>query len=77
MDMSPEIAKVEREFKKLKPPEQAELLERFAQMVYGEEDEDSAFVETLKRRVAEIESGAARGRDAFQVLEEIKAKHTR
>ena len=49
MDMTPEIAKVEREFKKLKPPEQAELLERFAQMVYGEEDEDPAFVETLKR----------------------------
>ena len=75
--MSPAIEKVEREFKKLTPSEQAEVFERFAKMVYGEDGEDSALIQTLKRRVAEIESGAVTGRDAFEVIEEIKAKHSR
>ena len=75
--MSPGIDKVESEFKKLTPPEQVELFERFAKMLYGEDEEDPAFVDTLRRRVAEIESGAVTGRDAFKVLEEIKAKHSR
>jgi hypothetical protein len=75
--MSPAIQKVEREFKKLTPKEQAEAFERFAKTVYGEQDEAPAFVETLKRRIAEIESAAVTGRDAFDVLEEIKAKHSR
>jgi hypothetical protein len=75
--MSPAIEKVEREFKKLTPSEQAEVFERFAKMIYGEDDEDTALIQTLKRRVAEIESGAVTGRDAFEVIEEIKAKHSR
>jgi len=77
MVMSPAIEKVEKEFKKLSPVEQAELFERFAKTVYGEQDEDPALVESLKRRVAEIESGAVTGRDAFDVLQQIKAKHSR
>jgi hypothetical protein len=75
-DMSPAIEKVEQEFKKLSPNEQAEVFERFAKLLYGEDDGDPAFIETLKRRVAEIESGSATGRDAFAVLNEIKAKHS-
>ena len=75
--MSPAIEQIEQEFKKLTPNEQAEVFERFAKMVYGEDDEDAALIQTLKRRVAEIESGAVIGRDAFEVIEEIKAKHSR
>lgn len=75
--MSPAIEKVEKEFKKLTPSEQAEVFERFAKVVYGEDDEDTALIQTLKRRVAEIEAGAVTGRDAFEVIEEIKAKHSR
>jgi hypothetical protein len=75
--MSAAIEKVENEFKKLSPREQAELFERFAKVVYGEEDEEPAFIESLKRRVAQIESGAVAGRNAFEVLDEIEAKHSR
>ncbi len=75
--MSPTLHKLEQEFKKLTPNEQAELFERFAKLVYGEEEEDPTFIKTLKRRVAEIESGAVTGRDAFQVLEEMKARNSR
>ncbi len=75
--MSAAIQKIEQQFKELTPDEQADVLERFEKLVYGEAEEDPAFIETLKRRVAEIESGAVTGRDAFEVLEEMKLKHSR
>lgn len=71
------IEKVEEEFKRLPRNEQAELLERFAKLVYGEEDEAPAFIESLQRRIAQIESGAVTGRNAFEVLDELEAKHLR
>lgn len=66
---------IENEFKKLTPEEQAELYDRLGQVVYGESEEDDAFIETLRRRVREIETNMVKGRDASEVLEEMKAKY--
>jgi hypothetical protein len=75
--MTPAVEKLEQQFKSLSPREQAEAFERLANVVYGEEDEDPAFIATLRRRIAEIDSGAVKGRDAFEVLAEIQAKRSR
>lgn len=73
--MSPVIEKIEKEFKKLTPREQVDALNRLESMVYVD-TEDKTFIETLQRRVREIESGKVKGRDAFEVMKEIKAKYT-
>ena len=73
--MSPSGKTIESDFKKLTPEEQAELYDRLGQVVYGESEEDEAFIETLRRRVREIEMGTVKGRDAFEVIEEMKAKY--
>lgn len=72
--MSPVIEKIEKEFKKLAPREQVEMLNRLESMVYTD-TEDKAFIETLKRRVREIESGKVKGRDALEIMKEIKANY--
>lgn len=72
--MAPVAEKIEQEFKKLAPRDQAELLERLESVVADEETEDAEFLTMLNRRVAEIESGRVKGRDAFKVLDDIKAK---
>ena len=77
MNKSVSVEKLEQDFKKLPLREQAEAFERFARIVYEENNEDAAFTETLRKRVAEIDSGAITARDAFEVLGEIKAKHSR
>jgi hypothetical protein len=73
--MSPIVEKIEEEFKKLPVHDQADLLDRL-ESVFGQPSEDDAFIEALKRRVNEIESGQVKGRDAFEVLNEIKTKHS-
>jgi len=70
--MAPVAHKIEQEFKKLTPLDQAELLARLELAVMDGETEDAEFVATLDRRVAEIESGRVKGKDAFRVLDEIK-----
>ena len=70
--MAPVAHKIEQEFKKLTPLDQAELLARLELAVMYGETEDAEFVATLDRRVAEIESGRVKGKDAFRVLDEIK-----
>ena len=70
--MAPVAHKIEQEFKKLTPLDQAELLARLELAVMDGETEDADFVATLDRRVAEIESGRVKGKDAFRVLDEIK-----
>ncbi len=70
--MAPVAQKIEQEFKKLAPQDQAELLERLESVVAEDDTEDAEFIETLNRRVAEIESGRVKGRDAFKVLDGIK-----
>lgn len=73
--MSPVLEKIEKEFKKLAPKEQLQALSRFEAAVYGEED--PAFIEELKRRVADIKSGKARGQDAFGVLRALQRKYSK
>ena len=72
--MSPIVEKIESEIKKLPAEEKAALLERLESLVYGQEDEDPAFVAMIERRVREIDSGNVQGRNAFAVLNEIKAR---
>ena len=60
----------------LAPNEQAEALEQFARTVYGEDEENPELIKTLNRRLAQIETGMVTGRDAFEVLDELKAKHS-
>ena len=72
--MSPKVKTIESEIKKLPAEEQIALLGRLEDMVYGEADEDPGFIELIDRRVREIESGKVQGRNAFQVLDEIKAR---
>ncbi len=64
--------KIEQEFGKLPPPEQVELYDRLGSLVYGDAPEDPAFLETLRRRVAEMESGTTRGKDAFEVAQQLE-----
>jgi len=71
------VERIEEEFKRLAPNEQAEALERFAKAVYGEEEENPELLERLARRLAQIESGVVTGKDAFEVLSEMRAKHSR
>lgn len=75
--MATGIERLEEEFKGLAPNEQAELLECFAKLVCGDQDEDPAFLKSLKRRIAQIDSGEVKGRNAFEVLDEIEGKHSR
>ena len=76
--MSPMVKKIEGEISKLSADEQAELLEHLESLVYGADEEDPVFVETLKRRVREIESGTVKGlpvEKTFQKIDqELKAK---
>ena len=73
--MSPVVEKIENAFRKLAPQEQLRVLNRFEAVVYGEED--PAFIEELKRRVAKIKSGKARGRDAFAVMRALQRKYSK
>jgi hypothetical protein len=75
--MSTSALKIEEAFKKLDPREQAELYGRLGDLVYGGDEESDAFIATLKRRVSEIESGKVKGRDAFEVVDEMRARHAR
>ena len=75
--MSKAAAQIEQQFKKLAPKDQAELYDRLGSVVYEETGENEELIRTLKRRVHEIESGAVKGRDAFEVLDELKARHSR
>lgn len=75
--MSTAVEKIEEQFKKLEPAEQAEAIERLTKTVYGEEEESFDLVETLNRRLAQVEAGAVAGTDAFAVLDELTAKHSR
>src|SRR5437762_13530300 len=75
--MSKAAAQIEQQFKKLAPKDQAELFDRLGSVVYEETGENVELIRTLKRRVHEIESGAVKGRDAFEVLDELKARHSR
>lgn len=75
--MSAAVERIEQQFRELAPAEQAEALERLARTVYGDEEQGTQLIETLNRRLAEVEAGAADGRDAFAVLDELEAKHFR
>ncbi len=75
--MSTAVEKIEERSKKLAPAEQAEALERSTKSVYGEDEESFDLVETLTCRLAQVEAGAVAGTDAFVVLDELRAKHTR
>jgi len=70
------VEKIEEQFKKLAPLEQAEALERLTKTVYGEDEESLELIETLNRRLAQVETGALAGTDAFAVLDELRAKHS-
>lgn len=78
--MSPLAQKIEAEIKKLSANEQVELLDRLETMVYGQDEEDPAFIETLNHRVAEIESGKVKGIPVEETFEkinrELKAKYS-
>lgn len=63
--------KLEEEFKNLSPNEQAELYDRLGNVLYGDDAEDDAYIEILKRRVEDIESRRAQGMNAFQALKEM------
>jgi hypothetical protein len=75
--MSAAVERIEEQFKKLAPAEQAEALERLTKTVYGEDEESFDLIETLNRRLAQVEAGAVAGTDAFTVLDELRAKHSR
>jgi len=75
--MSAAVERIEEQFKKLAPAEQAEALERLTKAVYGEDGESSDLVETLNRRLAQVEAGAVAGTDALAVLDELRAKSGR
>jgi putative addiction module component (TIGR02574 family) len=78
--MSPLAQRIEAEIKMLPANEQVELLERLETMLYGQDEEDPAFIETLNRRVAEIESGKVKGIPVEETFEkinrELKAKYS-
>ena len=75
--MSAAIEKIEREFKNLSLTEQAEAFERLANIIYEDQEESPQFIAMLKRRVAEMDSGAVKGRDAFEFLDELESRHSR
>ena len=75
--MSAAVERIEEQFKKLAPAEQAEALERLTKTVYGEDEESSDLIGTLNRRLAEVEAGVVVGTDAFALLDELTAKHAR
>ena len=78
--MSPLAQRIEAEIKNLPANDQVELLERLETMLYGQDEEDPAFIETLNRRVAEIESGKVKGIPVEETFEkinrELKAKYS-
>ena len=71
---------IEVEIEKLPANDQVELLERLETMLYDHEEEDPAFIETLNRRVSEIESGKVKGIPVEETFEkinrELKAKYS-
>jgi Putative addiction module component len=71
------VERIEEQFRKLTPSEQAEALERLSKSVHGEAEESGELIETLNRRLAEVEAGRVAGVDAFAVLDELSAKHSR
>ena len=75
--MSAAVESIEEQFKKLAPAEQAKALERLTKTVYGEDEESFDLIETLNRRLAQVEAGAVAGTNAFGLLDELRAKHSR
>src|SRR6266545_295278 len=74
-NMTATAEKIEQEFKKLKPRDQVEFLERLEFTVFGEDVEDEALGETLERRMQEIRSGKVRGIPAEQTFKRIKKRY--
>ena len=71
--MSPTARKIEADFKKLPREEQDDLAGRLLALTQRAEDEalSPARQAEIDRRLREIDSGKASGRDAFEVLDEL------
>ena len=72
--MSAPVQELERAISELAIGDMLHLHERLIARIHSQADSqglDPAFREEIKRRVAEIEAGTAKGVDAFQALEEM------
>ena len=77
--MSPTVTKIDEEIEKLDSEEMIELNERLISRIHEREEEEGLSPEwetEIERRVGEIRSGKVKGRDAFEVLDEVRAKYS-
>jgi len=77
--MNERVKKLAEEISKLPPEEQADLMDELLVLTYRPTDPeiDKAWVEEAKRRLQRYKSGLEPAHDAFDVLEDIRARLAR
>jgi putative addiction module component (TIGR02574 family) len=67
---------VEAEAMKLSPRERADLADRLWMSVEADEDHDAAWDAEIRRRMAEVDSGAVTCRPWSEAMQELRLKYS-